>query len=94
MSDVKNLHTLIANSSIDFGKQSEDYSKHRPGFPSSFYDRLERYFPIKDQAILDLGTGPGTVAGELAARGAQVVGIDIAQGQIQAAQARNLKNCR
>ncbi len=30
---------LIQNNLVDFGKQSKDYSKYRPGLPASFYDR-------------------------------------------------------
>ena len=30
-------------SDVDFGKRSGDYAEHRPGFPESFYDRLETF---------------------------------------------------
>jgi len=39
--------------------------------------------------LLDLGTGPGTQAIELAARGFDVIGTDIATGAIEAATARS-----
>jgi len=42
----------------------------------------------KGKRVLDLGTGPGIVALECAARGALVVGIDIAPNQIEAAKKR------
>lgn len=70
---------------VDFGRHSEDYSTYRPGFPDSFYDRIESVLPLRGMHALDLATGPGVIALELAARGASVVGIDSAAGQIEAA---------
>lgn len=75
-------------SSIDFGLRSRDYALHRHGPPASFYDRLESHVPIQDARVLDLATGPGVVAFELARRGASVTGIDIAEAQIEAAITR------
>lgn len=79
---------------IDFGLRSRDYATERPGFPASFYDRLESFRPLRGMRALDLGTGPGVIALELAARGAFVIGTDIAENQVLAArelaQARNL----
>jgi ubiquinone/menaquinone biosynthesis C-methylase UbiE len=77
---------LLADMDIDFGKRSDDYANARPGFPASFYERLERFTPLAGKRVLDLATGPGTVALELAARGAQVIGTDIAEGQLAAAR--------
>lgn len=74
------------NSEIDFGRYSDDYAQHRPGFPASFFDRLERFVDWRGMSALDLGTGPGTVAIELAARGANVIGLDISPQQIQSAK--------
>lgn len=71
---------------VDFGRHSDDYAAHRPGFPESFYRRLDAIAPLKGARCLDLATGPGTMALELASRGAAVVGIDVAPGQIAAAQ--------
>jgi ubiquinone/menaquinone biosynthesis C-methylase UbiE len=73
---------------IDFGRHSDDYITHRPGFPDSFYDRLEAIRPLRDLKALDLGTGPGTVALELARSGAIVIGVDTAGNQIAAARRR------
>ncbi|HRP63795.1 MAG TPA: class I SAM-dependent methyltransferase [Phycisphaerales bacterium] len=75
-------------SAPDFGRYSEDYATHRPGFPESFFDRLERHLHLRHQRVLDLGTGPGVLALKMAARGASVVGIDIAANQIDWAKRR------
>lgn len=72
-------------SHIDFGRHSEDYAAYRPGLPESFYRRLDSLIPIHGSRILDLATGPGTIAIELAARGSMVTGIDISEGQIATA---------
>ena len=82
---------------IDFGRRSVDYATHRPGFPTSFYDRLETFIPLAGVSALDIATGPGVVALKLAQRGATVTGIDIAPGQIEAAKEKaktlNLEHC-
>jgi len=72
-------------STIDFGRHSEDYAEHRPGFPASFYQRIDAIAPIRDSRALDLATGPGTIALELAAHGSSVVGIDISQALVATA---------
>lgn len=70
---------------IDFGLRSRDYALHRHGPPDRWYDRLDSFVPIDGSRVLDLATGPGTLALELARRGATVTGIDIAEPQIEAA---------
>jgi SAM-dependent methyltransferase len=73
-------------SEIDFGRHSEDYAAYRPGLPPSFYERLESIVSIRGSQALDLATGPGTIAVELAERGGFVVGVDISAGQIATAE--------
>ncbi len=73
---------------VDFGRRSEDYAKYRSGFPESFYDRMESFVPLNHARAVDLGTGPGIVAIELAKRGATVTGVDISENQINAARDR------
>lgn len=72
--------------SIDFGRHSDDYARYRPGFPPSFYRRLDALFPLDGTRALDLATGPGTVALELAERGSTVVGLDLSPGQVATAR--------
>lgn len=83
---------LVLMSTVDFGRHSEDYAAYRPGFPASFYLRLDAITPLKGARSLDLATGPGTMAVELAARGSAVVGLDIAAEQV--ATARRVANER
>ena len=73
-------------SRIDFGRHSDDYAAYRPGFPASFYSRLDAIVPIAGTRSLDLATGPGTIALELGERGGTVLGIDIAPGQVATAR--------
>ena len=61
----------------DFGKTAADYGRHRAGFPDQFFDRLAALGIINSGfRALDLGTGTGTVARGLAARGCEVTGLD------------------
>jgi SAM-dependent methyltransferase len=73
-------------SNIDFGRYSEDYAAYRPGFPASFYRRIDAIARIRESRSLDLATGPGTMALELATLGSSVVGIDTSAEQIAAGQ--------
>ena len=73
---------------VDFGRRSTDYATHRPGFPPSFYERLDAVCPLRGARALDVGTGPGHVAVALAQRGVTVTGIDISDEQIRHARLR------
>ncbi|GMQ83245.1 MAG: hypothetical protein BMS9Abin05_2739 [Rhodothermia bacterium] len=73
-------------SNIDFGRHSEDYAAYRPGFPASFYQRIDAITRIGKSRSLDLATGPGTMALELGARDSSVVGIDISAELIATAK--------
>ena len=83
------MHTIPATDAgrvIDWSKTSSDYGAHRPGLPPSFYERLHALgVGRKGQRILDLGTGTGLLACELAANGCIASGTDIAPGQIEEA---------
>jgi len=73
---------------VDFGRHSRDYAEQRPGPPDAFYDRIDRLRALRGARALDLGTGPGVLALELAARAATVVGLDLSENQIDAARDR------
>jgi SAM-dependent methyltransferase len=77
--------SVSTRATIDFGRRTEDYARHRPGPPESFYRRLGRFIRLDGARALDLGTGPGTAALSLAARGAVVVGVDVSTPMIAAA---------
>jgi len=86
-SEQEYLSSAVHSRQVDYGKASNFYAEHRPGFPQQFYDRLELLgVEFKGKKVLDLGSGPGVIALELAKRGAtEVVGTDISAGQIEAA---------
>ena len=74
---------------IDWGRTSEDYAEWRPDYPPEFYDRLAALGVGRPgQRVLDLGTGVGFLARNFARRGAEVVGIDISEQQIEESRRR------
>ncbi len=79
-------------SRVDFGRVSEDYERFRPGPPASMYDRIDSILPFKGARAIDVGTGTGVGAISLAERGAQVVALDPAQNQLDAAERRARAN--
>jgi SAM-dependent methyltransferase len=74
---------------IDFGRTAEDFATHRAGFPEALFDRLAALgVRMEGAAVLDLGTGTGTLARGFARRGARVTGLDPAAPLLE--QARKL----
>jgi ubiquinone/menaquinone biosynthesis C-methylase UbiE len=62
---------------VDFGKTADDYGRYRAGFPGELFDRLStRGIFRRGSAVLDLGTGTGTLARGFALRGCDAVGLD------------------
>lgn len=86
-SELKGAAVREYGKAIDFGRTSDDYARFRPGPPASFYDRIEKIRPFRGFDVVDVGTGPGVAALEMAARGARVVAIDPAEEQIAAGAA-------
>ena len=66
---------------VDFGRRSEDYAKYRPGFPESFYERVEAFIPLTGTRAVATGdaiaaTGNLRVA-VLNANGTVVAQVDV-----------------
>jgi len=82
------LPSVDPGRSIDWGRTSSDYARHRPGPPASFFARLHDIgVGRRGQRILDLGTGTGALAREFARQGCQASGTDISGRQIESARA-------
>lgn len=77
--------------SFDFGKTSAEYARYRDIYPKELYDKLYALGVGKSGTRwLDLGTGTGVIPRGLAEYGADIVGTDISEEQIE--QAKNLSN--
>ncbi|MEM9061599.1 MAG: class I SAM-dependent methyltransferase [Pseudomonadota bacterium] len=72
----------------DFGKAAGDYARHRQGFPPRFYEELRSLgLGVAGQATLDLGTGTGLMARELARNGCSVTALDPSEALLAQARA-------
>ncbi|MCL2023944.1 MAG: class I SAM-dependent methyltransferase [Oscillospiraceae bacterium] len=85
---MKIIKTDIDNGkAFDWGMTSENYAKFRDIYPESFYEKVvEMGLCIKDQCVLDLGTGTGVLPRHLRKYGAEFVGADISENQIEQAE--------
>jgi SAM-dependent methyltransferase len=80
---------LDGGNTIDWSRVGRDYSLYRSNYPDRFFDVLRSLgVGLHGQRILDLGTGVGFLALRFAHQGARVIGIDIAEGQIEEARRR------
>lgn len=71
---------------FDFGKTSKEYAKYRDIYPQELYDKIYSLgIGVKGSNWLDLGTGTGVIPRGLATYGANIVGTDISENQIQEA---------
>ncbi|MCO4764575.1 MAG: methyltransferase domain-containing protein [Myxococcales bacterium] len=67
----------MTQGTVDFGRAADDYAKHRQGFPAEFLARLQRLgLGTPGQQVVDVGTGTGTLARQLAALGCVVDAVD------------------
>lgn len=74
-------------STPDFGRTAGDYATHRAGFPPSLFARLQHLgLGVAGQAVVDLGSGTGSLARGFAARGCRVVAVDISAPLLDEAQ--------
>lgn len=77
------LGTIDHGKTIDWGQTSCDYAIYRSGPPVRFFDCLGTFdIGLKDQNLLDLGTGTGVLARQFSRQGAIVCGIDISEPQV------------
>ena len=76
---------MAKNEPLVWDPVSRDYLEHRPGYPDSYFNLLKQLgIGLPGQKILDLGTGTGALSVAFARQGAEVVGVDLSEGQIQA----------
>lgn len=77
----------LADFSADFGKAAGDYRRHRAGFPPELIVRLQKQYGLglRDQRVLDLGTGTGTLARQFAQAGCDATGLDISAAMVDQA---------
>ncbi len=64
------------------------YSRYRLGYAPELYAALEEFGIVSGARVLDVGTGTGIVARELATRGCQIVGVDVSGPMLEHARAR------
>ena len=82
-----NLGHVDKGKGFDFGNVSKDYAKYRDIYPESFYKKLIQFgIGLKEQHILDLGTGSGVIPRAMVGCGAYFTGADISAEQIEQAK--------
>ena len=78
---------IDAGKAFDWGKTSEYYAKYRDIYPEEFYRKVaDRGLCIKGQKVLDLGTGTGVLPRNMYKYGADWIGTDISEEQIEQAK--------
>ncbi|MGN0634791.1 MAG: class I SAM-dependent methyltransferase [Acutalibacteraceae bacterium] len=78
---------IDAGKAFDWGRTGEDYARYRDIYPQEFYDRiLARGLCVRGQKVLDLGTGTGVLPRNMAKYGAEWIGTDMAENQIEQAK--------
>ncbi len=87
MGEGDGVDVLDQGKPFDWGKTSDDYAMHRPGPPLGLYTRLAALgIGLPGQRVLDIATGTGVLARQLAQQGCEVTGIDISPEQISIAR--------
>ncbi|MER5350233.1 methyltransferase domain-containing protein [Kitasatospora sp. NPDC002551] len=78
MADVQEFRGLAES----FGGVAAEYDRGRPSYPQELFDELERLAgrTLRGARVLDVGAGTGISTRLLAARGADVVGVEPSAG--------------
>ncbi len=72
---------------FDWGLASADYAKYRDTYPDEFYKRIvDMGYCKRGQRVLDLGTGTGVLPRNMYKYGAEFVGVDLSENQINYAK--------
>lgn len=84
--DITN-NKIDAGKAFNWGRVSEEYAKYRDIYPEEFYQKIvERGLCVKGQKVLDLGTGTGVLPRNMYHHGAEWIGTDISEKQIEQAK--------
>lgn len=65
-----------------FSEGSDKYAKFRPTYPAELYQRILDYGCLNRELAIDVATGTGQAAAELAKSFANVIGVDVSPQQI------------
>lgn len=78
---------IDSGKTFDWGRTSEDYAKYRDIYPQEFYNRIiKRGLCTNGQKVLDIGTGTGVLPRNMYKYGAEWIGTDISENQIETAK--------
>lgn len=81
------INNIDKGKSFDWGKTSENYAKYRDIYPKEFYDYILNLGLCKNgQKVLDIGTGTGVLPRNMYSYGAEWIGTDIEENQIEQAK--------
>mgnify|MGYP000967828929 CR=1 FL=1 len=83
---IKN-ERIDGGKAFDWGRTSVDYAKYRDIYPQEFYERIHSLgICTNGQRVLDLGTGTGVLPRNMYHYGADFIGTDISENQIEQAK--------
>ena len=81
------INNIDKGKTFDWGKTSENYAKYRDIYPKEFYDYILNLDLCKSrQKVLDIGTGTGVLPRNMYKFGAEWIGTDIEEKQIEQAK--------